>query len=167
MKSLAKKSGLRELYLRLLTIWLSAPGRCFREILKLFLTARKNSVQHSWASAEFLDFLLATREQLPDCHSRLLSFSSAIGCPMWPLLQWLWKVLSIGPTLTAAPLTMYLWSMFLWNKLRSPVYRMHLSKGSGLLWFANLLGASGWLHSILEGSPATTGVTWWWSFNFD
>ena len=29
----------------------------------------------------------ATCEQLPDCHSRLLSSSSAIGCPMWPLLR--------------------------------------------------------------------------------
>ena len=34
-----------------------------------------------------LDFLLATREQLPDCHSRLLSSSSAIGYPRWPLLR--------------------------------------------------------------------------------
>ena len=109
----------------------------------------------------FLDFLLATCEQLPDYHSRLLSSSSAIGCPMWLLLQWLQKFLSIGLNLRPAHLTMCPWSMLLWSKLRSPVYQMHPWIGSGLLRFANLLGASDWLHSILEGSRATIECLPW------
>ena len=82
-------------------------------LLKLFLAARKNSVRHSWTSAEFFGLSTCHTWTISWLSSRLLS-SSAIGCPMWPLLRWLQKVLSIGSTLRAAPLTMGPWSMLLW-----------------------------------------------------
>ena len=115
-------------------------------------------MRHSWATAEFLDFL-------PHVDNRLIV---TVNYYLLPLPFVAWSGRCCDNCKKFLPLD-WPWELLLWScthdtcsfKISSEVYQMHLWIGSGLLRFANLLGASDWLHSILGGSLAITWCLPW------
>ena len=68
-------------------IWVVTPGRCFRNMLKLFFAAMKNRVWQSFVSNVFFgDFACQAWTIWLGYHSGLESSSSAIGAPRSLLL---------------------------------------------------------------------------------